>query len=296
MLNYSLENIDNVMVSRWFGAASFGAYSRFFGSLRTMSDTYLRAISGAMFPVLSRSNASEEANGARTERAVEIVALSALVTLPAFVTLAFIGPTAVRAVFGPKWSQYGDILPGIALAVSMFVAPVGIGPLLWARAKLRLDLVVQVVSLAAVVVALLLLRDSSMVAVTWGIAGAYFLRAMCTFAAGASVVGVRLLRMAGAWLIWAPVAVAVGLGAHEVDHLLETQLQLAAAPRLCLSALAAAFLWFAMVRTFASETAPRDGLRLGVLPPGRGAAHVSAAPRKRRDFCSSVDDALRQHE
>ena len=221
LLNYSLENIDNIVVSRWFGPAIFGAYNRFFGSLRTMSDTYLRSISGAMFPVLSRTDPSDRRYSNRSE---QIVGLSAMVTLPAFVSLAFIGPTAVAAIFGPKWQQYADLLPGIAIAVAIFLGPIGIGPLLWARAKLRLDLAIQAVGLAAVIVALALLRQASVVAITWGIAGAYLLRSACFFAAGAHTGRSRPLRLAGAWLIWWPVSMVVGLVAHGVDHTLQTEM------------------------------------------------------------------------
>ena len=107
-------NVDNLLVGRYLGAASLGAYSLAFNLMITPVTRVAGPITQVFYPAFSRMREPERIAGAWL-RAVRMVAF---IVTPAMLGVIVVAPDFVRVVFGARWHA--------AVPVLRILAPLGL--------------------------------------------------------------------------------------------------------------------------------------------------------------------------
>jgi O-antigen/teichoic acid export membrane protein len=108
---WGARNLDNLLVGRYLGAASLGAYSIAYSLMVTPVNRIAGPLTQVFYPAFSRMR-DRESIGAVWLRAVRMVAL---VVVPLMLGLAAVAPDFVRVVFGKRWHAAAPVLQIIAL-------------------------------------------------------------------------------------------------------------------------------------------------------------------------------------
>lgn len=171
--NWSISNLDNAFVGRFFSSIDLGFYSRMFVLVTMPVDAVVTTLQQVLFPAYSRAQTRDEALN-RTY----LASVSAVLLLvgPAAVAVAVVSETVVTGLFGFEWSSAARLLVPLALAAPFHAAMAMAGPLLWGRdavgRELRLQMLVAGVAAAALMVA----SRYSVLVVAWTVGGLYVLR------------------------------------------------------------------------------------------------------------------------
>ena len=112
-INYFARNLDNVLVGKFWGAASLGYYSRAYFLMTLPGMMIVGIFSGVLIPAM----ASLRKEPVRMEQAY-VRALRAIVVVGCSlaVGLAAVSPEAVDFIYGPKWKPVVAILLWLAAA------------------------------------------------------------------------------------------------------------------------------------------------------------------------------------
>ncbi len=106
--------VDNLVVGRWLGAAPLGEYSRAFQLVSVPATLLGDVVDKVLFPTMARVQNDPR----RLATAyLEGTALLALVTLPAEIVAAVLAPDLVAVAFGSRWS--GIVAPFQVLVLGM---------------------------------------------------------------------------------------------------------------------------------------------------------------------------------
>lgn len=140
LCNWTIGNIDNLMVGRWLGAVALGFYSRVFSLVTAPLNALITTLQGVLFPVYARI---QERRDAQRSLYLALFEGVALLSMPVFFAVAALAPTVMVGLFGAKWTPAAPILCALASAMP-FLALLGLaGPLLWGIGKVELELRAQ---------------------------------------------------------------------------------------------------------------------------------------------------------
>lgn len=114
LLSWGIQNLDNVLVGRFLGAAALGAYSIAYGVIVTPSKRLSSPLNSVFFSAFSRSG-DDSRIATMWMRALRLVAV---VVTPAMLGVMAVAPDLVAVVFGSRWHA--------ATAVMVILAPVGL--------------------------------------------------------------------------------------------------------------------------------------------------------------------------
>jgi lipopolysaccharide exporter len=173
LLNWVIENLDNLLVGRLYGMRALGLYAVSYNLVRTPTNHVMTTVQGVLFPAGAR--AQENIPG--LQRAY-LTALSAvlLVLCPVFLGIASVAHTVVEGIYGGKWAGAETLLLPLALAMPVHASMTG-SALLWARGQVATELKVQVGTVVIFLIALLLASRISVQAIAWAVFAVYILRA-----------------------------------------------------------------------------------------------------------------------
>jgi PST family polysaccharide transporter len=149
---FAATRVDNAIVSGLFGANIVGAYSLAYNVADVPATQVGEQIGDVLLPSFAHMGRAEG-----KAALVRSTGLLALVTFPLAVGLGAVAPALVGALLKPEW---GDVAPMLAvLSVLSVVRPIGwtLSSYLLARDRPRLDAVLEVFKLVAVVLLLLTL-------------------------------------------------------------------------------------------------------------------------------------------
>jgi O-antigen/teichoic acid export membrane protein len=104
------QNVDNLLVGRFLGAAPLGAYSLAFAVALTPVNRIAMPVTQVFFPAFSRMREKERI----AEVWLRSTRILAVVVVPAMLGLVIVGPDFVRAVFGYKWRHAGPVMQLLA--------------------------------------------------------------------------------------------------------------------------------------------------------------------------------------
>lgn len=100
IINYSIRNVDNLLVGRLMGAPALGVYSRGYSILLLPSRRIAGVVGKVMFASLSRL----QDDVARLRRNyLRAISMIALITFPVMAGLALVAEEFVLVVLGPQW-------------------------------------------------------------------------------------------------------------------------------------------------------------------------------------------------
>jgi len=125
MLNYTANNVDNVIVGRMLGASALGVYARAYNLTARPAIVVAMSVYKTLFPAMARIQDQPERLRELYERAVLLVSL---LTMPAGVALSLLAPEAVLVLLGRPWGA--AVVPFQVLSLCLFfraVSEVGTG-------------------------------------------------------------------------------------------------------------------------------------------------------------------------
>lgn len=173
LCNWSVENLDNLAVGRFFGARALGFYSVSYNLVRTPANHLVVSLQSALFPASARAGD----NLAHLQRGyLAVVSAVALVALPLFFTGAATADTVVLALYGEGWGEAGSVLAPLSLAMACHSLMALAGPVLAGKGRPGIELKVQVWTGLIFVSLLVVAAGSSVQAVAWAVLSVYLVR------------------------------------------------------------------------------------------------------------------------
>jgi lipopolysaccharide exporter len=173
LANWCIENLDNLVVGKLFGASALGYYSISYNIVRTPTNHLVTTIQSVLFPVSAR--AQDTSSGLRCAYTTVFSAVTLLAT-PVFAGAAVVAPTIVAALFGPTWSGASGVLLPLSLAMVLHAPMALAGPVLAGIGQATVELKIQIVSAALQVAALAIASQISFVAMGWAVLLIYAIR------------------------------------------------------------------------------------------------------------------------
>ena len=140
LVNWSLVNLDRVIIGRVLGAWSLGLYNVAY-NLASVPNSLLL---GTLQPAFLAAGAQMQSQSSRLAQAYEqMLATLLVIAVPAFAVLAILAPDLVQSLYGPRWQQAGSVLAWL-LAFMPALAIWGIStPVLWNTARPHHEWVLQ---------------------------------------------------------------------------------------------------------------------------------------------------------
>jgi PST family polysaccharide transporter len=175
MANWSIENLDTVMVGRAFGTTTLGAYSIAYNLVRTPVNHMVFALQQVLQPFTARARDDRETVG---KAYLTLLWVVSLVAMPTFFGLAALAPTAIEALYGPAWIAAIPVLVPLAAAMPLQAIQAVGGPVLWGTGRVGREIVVSFSVAALLVAVLALAAHFSVVAMAWGVWLVYLIRSV----------------------------------------------------------------------------------------------------------------------
>lgn len=173
LVNWVVGYMDSAFLARYFGVLQLGLYNRAYVLTTSTTSNLLSALQGVLLPVYSKSQQDLQV---LRRGYLSSVAAVGLVVLPLFTCVAVAHRSVIEGLYGDRWAAAGPLLVPLALAM-VFHSVMGLaGPLLWARAKVELELWVQAGVAVLFLVVLTITSRFSVLAVAWGVFLVYVVR------------------------------------------------------------------------------------------------------------------------
>lgn len=173
LVNWFIENVDNVIVGRFFGSASLGLYSVSYNFVRNPTNHLVTSLQAVLFPASARS---QDDNTRLVRAYLTAVSGVALVAFPIFVTVAALSESVTLAVFGDTWSGAASVLIPLSLAMPLHALMAVAGPVLWGKGAAGLELKVQALTAVLFAFSLAWASGISLLMVGWVVFFVYALR------------------------------------------------------------------------------------------------------------------------
>lgn len=171
--NWAIENLDNLLVGKFFGSIALGLYSVSYNLVRTPMNHLVMALQAVLFPVSARA---QNSHGNLRRAYLTVVSGVAVIAFPLFSGVAAVADTIVKVLFGAGWVNAVPILVPLALAM-IFHAPMAVaGPVLWGKGAAGSEFKVQFFVALALILTLLIAGQYSVVAMAWAVFSVYLVR------------------------------------------------------------------------------------------------------------------------
>jgi len=191
MANWSIENVDTVMVGRAFSTATLGAYSIAYNLVRTPVNHLVYALQQVIQPFTARAQDDRET---MRKGYLTLLWIVSLVTMPTFFGLGVLAPTAIEALYGSAWSGAIPVLVPLAAAMPLQAVQAVGGPVLWGSGRVGREIVVSF-SVAVLLIAVLAFASRiSVVAMAWGVWLVYLIRSVWITAIVSALLGLPVAR------------------------------------------------------------------------------------------------------
>ena len=120
IVTFGMRRWDNLLISRYFGAGSMGAYNYAYN----LADTPATAIGDQLSDIIAASFPHVDQRG-RAKALVHACSMVSMMMLPLSIGLAAVAPTVVDTFFDPRWSDVGTMLTCLsALSVARPLASI----------------------------------------------------------------------------------------------------------------------------------------------------------------------------
>lgn len=216
LVNWAIENIDNILIGKFLGASALGLYAVPYNLTRAPANHLVTTVQTVLFP----ASAIVQDSRAHLQRAyLLVVSAVAIIAFPVFAGIAACSGTLVEALLGPGWSDATSLLPPLALAMVFHTVMTG-SVLLWATDQVRKELQVQVSALLVTAILVGMGAQFSIVAAAWAVCAAYFIRSASLVAVVVKTLGLTWRSLAQALSGAVVLALLVGAVCFATDRLL----------------------------------------------------------------------------
>ncbi len=172
LLNWTIENVDKLMVGRIYGMHALGLYAVSYNMVRNPINYVVTTVQSVLFPAGAR--AQENIKGLQKAYLTALGAVL-LVACPIFLGIAAAAPTVVRGIYGGKWAGAEALLLPFALAIPVHACMTG-SALLWARGEVGTELKVEAGTAIIFLGALAWSTRISIEGVAWAVLVVYLIR------------------------------------------------------------------------------------------------------------------------
>jgi PST family polysaccharide transporter len=194
IINWTISNLDNVLVARTFGPLSLGLYSRMFDLASNPAQGFVSTCQQVLFASCSRAEQRID----RMRRAyLATLGAVALITMPLFWSMAVCSQFVVVGLFGQRWTDAVPLFTAFATAMPLFALMATAGPVLAAADLVSREIRTQTASLLVSAIAFLLASRISLAAVAWAVVLAYGFRFWCATRPTLQLLGVRWREVIG---------------------------------------------------------------------------------------------------
>lgn len=173
LVNWLVNNIDRVAVSRTFGSRDIGLYATSYNLLYNPTMVAL----GVVQPVFFSASARREGNTQPVARAyLALNGLLATLVLPAFACVAVAADAVIGTLYGSRWAEAAPLFRPLALAMPVLLLWGLTTPLLWTTGSPGREFRVQLPLVFVWAVACWAASRHSVLAVAWTVLALQALR------------------------------------------------------------------------------------------------------------------------
>lgn len=173
--NWSIENLDNILAGRYFGARMLGFYSVGYNLVRYPTNHLVTTLQTVMFPA---SAALQEDKGRLRSAYLAVLSLVALVTVPLFVAAATLAEPLIRLLYGPQWLETAGLMQPLALAMPLHAITAVSGPILWGIGRVGIESSRAWLTVAVFLVLVYVMGLATPTHLSWIVLAVYALRAL----------------------------------------------------------------------------------------------------------------------
>jgi O-antigen/teichoic acid export membrane protein len=192
MANWATENVDRLLVARFWGSAPLGAYGAAANLSRAPAGFLLGSLQSVAFASAARLQGSRDR---LAQVYLGMLSGLSLLTWPVFVAMAVHADLLIGLLYGERWVEAGPLFTVFSLSLLPLTLLGVAGPLLWAINAVATDVQAQLLTVGMLVVGLWALADLPLHQAAWVVLPAYWVRSL--------------------WLLWR-LSAALGVSALEV--------------------------------------------------------------------------------
>jgi PST family polysaccharide transporter len=180
VVNWTIENVDNLLVGKLKGTTELGYYSLSYAFVRAPANHLVATLQSVVFSASSRS---QEDRKALQRPYLALTAVLALTALPVFACVALSARPLVLFLFGEAWEPAFTLLTPLAIAMALHCVMAIGGPFLWGIGAAGDELRAQTWVAVLLILGLVVAGRYSTEAMAWTVAVVYLVRLIAMTAA-----------------------------------------------------------------------------------------------------------------
>lgn len=173
LLNWAIENVDRLLISRYWGAAALGAYAAAANLSRAPANLL---VSSAQTVVFASASRLQQDLPALRQGYLAAWRLCGLLAWPLFIGLAVHAQACVALLYGQRWAEAAPLFAAFCVALPLYALLSISGPLLWAVNAVQAEMRAQAICLLLMGAGLLLCVGQPLAQVVWWLPVLYALR------------------------------------------------------------------------------------------------------------------------
>ena len=191
VMGWLTENVDRLIVNRYWGAAALGEYTAAISLSRAPAGLLMSAAQSVTLPSASRLQDDPERLG---RSYLALLSLVVLTSGPLFTLLALHADVLVRLLYGARWPHTGPLFAAFCVSLPFYSALSVSGPVLWAINALRQDLYTQIFVLVSILLGFYAMRNLPLPWAVWLVPLLFMLRTIVAYLILAARLRIRLRR------------------------------------------------------------------------------------------------------
>lgn len=192
--NWLIENLDNLLVARFFGARSLGFYAVSYNLVRYPTNHLVTTLQSVLFPT---SAAIQNDPSALRAAYLATLSLVAVVTVPVFISAAILAEPLILVLYGQEWKEAIAMMQPLALAMPLHAMTAVSGPLLWGINRVGTESLLQWFTVFCFLGLVIVLGLATPVQLAWVVFGVYLIRAFLLVLAVMRILDLRLGEVIG---------------------------------------------------------------------------------------------------
>lgn len=172
--NWLIENLDNLLVTRFFGTHSLGFYAVSYNLVRYPTNYLVTTLQSVLFPASAMVRDNHDILCSAYLAALSLVTL---ITIPIFFSVAILTEPLILVLYGPEWEEAIAIMQPLALAMPLHAITAVSGPILWGMNRVGTESMLQWLTILCFLGAVFIFGLITPAQLAWIVLGIYFIRA-----------------------------------------------------------------------------------------------------------------------
>jgi O-antigen/teichoic acid export membrane protein len=192
LLNWVIENLDNVLVGKFFGSTQLGLYSVTYNLVRTPINHLIVSLQSVMLPLVSRIQNKDDQ---LVSLFYAFISIMSILTFPVFLSVSSLSEVVLDALYGSEWVQVSEILVPISLAMPLHAIMAITGPFLWGMGRVEKELKIQLFVAIFFTISMLVACQISLTVAAWTVFSVYAIRAIMMIYILSTVLKIERIRV-----------------------------------------------------------------------------------------------------